>query len=681
METQITGHPGHPKYRPEIDGLRCIAVLAVIGFHAFPSIIPGGFVGVDIFFVISGFLISSILLGSLENNRFSIVDFYSRRVRRIFPALLLVLCACFVLQWFELLVDDRPFGKHVAGGAFFVSNFLLWRESGYFDSSADMKPLLHLWSLAIEEQFYILWPAILYILWHLKLRLSGVILVLLVCASLLANILLADSDATSAFYSPATRFWELMIGSILAGTAWFPTWGGLGRAGGKVLVPGGSSRFSQAYAAEIAGLLGAVLIGICIFGFSKGIPFPGWRALFPSIGTGLVIWAGSNSIISQKILSRRFFVGIGLISYPLYLWHWPLLSFARIRELGEVSVEYRLGLVAMGFVFAWLTFQFLERPMRFGAYAKAKTLIFCGLLTIIGILGLSAYRSGSMPFERYRANFQKDYATLRQLLSYNYLNGQSEEEFWGENSCFNLSAGFSLFEKNHCYSGPNRELPQVFLVGDSHSAYLMQGLKDEFTRRQIPLGQFSTAFCPPLTAEQTTPRCVEISEGIFREIGRISPELVLLFYNYIGYESPGAGKAQADMRTTMLDTANRMRELGVRRVILIGQIPTWKDTLPHALFKVLRSFGILPQRMPYFVTENSVSMDAKMKKPGYPAGVRYLSLKDALCDAGGCLTMVGNNLAEDLIVFDYGHLTRHGAQYIAEQVVYPSLENNNPPIR
>jgi peptidoglycan/LPS O-acetylase OafA/YrhL len=206
----------HPKYRPDIDGLRAIAVLSVVIFHAFPNLLKGGFIGVDIFFVISGFLISTIILSGLKHDSFSFIEFYSRRIKRIYPALLLVLIASFIFGWFALLADEyKQLGKHIAGGAGFISNFILWKESSYFDNAAETKPLLHLWSLGIEEQFYIVWPLLLWIAWKQRLNILTLVLIVMIISFVL-NVNTIQSDSTAAFYSPQTRFWELLIGSILA---------------------------------------------------------------------------------------------------------------------------------------------------------------------------------------------------------------------------------------------------------------------------------------------------------------------------------------------------------------------------------------------------------------------------------------------------------------------------------
>src|SRR5262249_11722104 len=220
----------HPAYRPDIDGLRAVAVLSVVGFHAVPSAVPGGFTGVDIFFVISGFLISSIIFGGLQNNAFDFLMFYVRRMKRIFPALIVVLLASFTLGWFYLFTDEyKQLGKHIAGGAGFISNFMLLNEAGYFDQAAETKPLLHLWSLGIEEQFYLAWPILLWTVWRLRLNvLAFIIAVALI--SFAFNIAASASEPAAAFYSPHTRFWELLAGSLLA-------WGAVSRGAAQDVFP------------------------------------------------------------------------------------------------------------------------------------------------------------------------------------------------------------------------------------------------------------------------------------------------------------------------------------------------------------------------------------------------------------------------------------------------------------
>jgi len=297
-------------YRPDVDGLRAIAVLSVLAFHAFPRAAPGGFAGVDVFFVISGFLISGILFEALRAGHFSFIDFYRRRVRRIFPALILVLAASLGLGWMLLLPDEyRLLGKHALAGAGFLSNIALWREAGYFAPAAEVTPLLHLWSLGVEEQYYLVWPLLLAFFAGRPRALPWMI-VGLAAVSFALNVWLTPRAPSAAFYLPLTRFWELMAGSALA---YHVHYGSPGR------------RMADAKAAA-----GLALVAAGIALLSAGRAFPGWWALAPVVGSSLLIAAGPAAWINRRLLSNPVMVYIGLISYPLYLWHWPLLVYARI---------------------------------------------------------------------------------------------------------------------------------------------------------------------------------------------------------------------------------------------------------------------------------------------------------------------------------------------------------------
>lgn len=358
-------------YRPDIDGLRAIAVLSVVGFHAFPEWIKGGFIGVDIFFVISGFLISSIIMRELKSGSFSFADFYQRRVDRIFPALLTMLIALFAFGWFTLYADEfMQLGKHTAGGAGFIANFILLGEDGYFDNSSDLKPLLHLWSLGIEEQFYILWPLILWASYKLRINLI-ITIVCLLGISFYLNIENIDIHPTNTFYSPQTRFWELLSGAALAFYA-------------------NSSRhtekagFKVSIISSILSISGLVLFAYGFLSITKDSAFPGWQAVIPVIGAVLIILAGRESWINQKILSNKLIVWIGLISFPLYLWHWPLLSLARTINGGEPSQEFRGYLVVLAIALSAATYRLIETPLkRFKSWKKTTIL----LIFMLGIGG------------------------------------------------------------------------------------------------------------------------------------------------------------------------------------------------------------------------------------------------------------------------------------------------------
>lgn len=366
----------HPKYRPDIDGLRAIAVLSVVGFHAFPAWIPGGFIGVDIFFVISGYLISTIILENLEQNHFSYLQFYSRRIRRIFPALLTVLSSCLAFGWYVLLSDEfAQLGRHVIGGVGFVSNLMLWHESGYFDSASENKPLLHLWSLGIEEQFYIIWPLLLWLAY--KRHWNYLVIMMSVgIASFALNIATINSNSVAAFYSPLSRFWELLIGSTLAYVTLYR----------KSFFTHHINPYAQYQSA-----LGIILITIGLVTINKYQSFPGWWALLPTLGAALLIAAGAHqkTWVSHKLLSNRILVWVGLISFPLYLWHWPLLSFAKILNL-DGPREVRAIIVIASVALATLTYQIIEKPLRFGKYGRLKTIGLIALALLVGVIGVQA---------------------------------------------------------------------------------------------------------------------------------------------------------------------------------------------------------------------------------------------------------------------------------------------------
>jgi peptidoglycan/LPS O-acetylase OafA/YrhL len=363
-------------YRPDVDGLRAVAVLAVLAFHAFPSLAPGGFTGVDVFFVISGYLISGIILDDIERSRFSVAYFYWRRIRRIFPALVLVLAACLAIGWVVLLPDEYlQLGRQVAAGAGFLANVALWMQAGYFDWAAEMKPLLHLWSLGVEEQYYLAWPLLLYAFRRHALAL----IVAMGVASFALNLYMTAVAPSAAFYLPFTRFWELLIGSYLAVV-------------------------STKDASHVKAIAGAVLV-VAGFALIHGErAFPGAWALLPAVGTALLISAGPQAWLNRTVLSHPAAVAVGLISYPLYLWHWPLLSFARIVQQGEVGVLSRIFLLATSFVLAWATYQFLEKPIRFGVKLRriavpglAAAMVLAGIAGAMALRGVIEPHSASVP--------------------------------------------------------------------------------------------------------------------------------------------------------------------------------------------------------------------------------------------------------------------------------------------
>lgn len=365
------------KYRPDIDGLRAIAVLSVVFFHAFPAYLTGGFIGVDIFFVISGYLIYSIIHQGLERGKFSIAVFYQRRIRRIFPALLTVLVLSWVAAYFFMLPDEvRALGKHSVGAATFLSNFVLWNESGYFDTDNYLKPLMHLWSLAVEEQFYLVVPLLLGLTWK---RISPWTLMgVLVLTSLAYSVYATGSNASAAFFSPLSRFWEIgagcLAGFVMSHAPARSAWSGFVQTQPKLIAAGNA-------------LAVAALVWSCVWVTDK-MPFPGWVALPAIAATVFLILSFESQSWVHKLLSLKPMVAVGLISYPLYLWHWPILSFLHILYAGMPPVDVLCYAVLGAFVGAALTYFAIEKTIRF---AKPGSWLVPGVLLVlmvgVGVVG------------------------------------------------------------------------------------------------------------------------------------------------------------------------------------------------------------------------------------------------------------------------------------------------------
>jgi peptidoglycan/LPS O-acetylase OafA/YrhL len=344
------------KYRADVDGLRAIAVICVLGFHAGILTFRGGFVGVDVFFVISGFLIGGIVFDALDSSKFSFVTFYKRRVNRIFPALILVLGITALAGWLVLFNPElRELGQHLVGGATFSSNFILWKQAGYF--SLPEKPLLHLWSLAVEEQFYLFFPLAMWLAWRARWDRRWLLIALIEISFLLNVWAVRHGQATAAFFLPHTRIWEILAGALLAD---------LQRKPPRTVV----AFLDLASIRNAAAALGSAMLVTAVATLSDKVQWPGFAALLPVVGTLLLVAAGPHAWVNRKLLGHPFLVAIGLISYPLYLWHWPLLVFANLIHEGPPPLWVRVLLLAVSFALATVTYTLIERPIRFGNRKK-----------------------------------------------------------------------------------------------------------------------------------------------------------------------------------------------------------------------------------------------------------------------------------------------------------------------
>ena len=452
------------KYRSDIDGLRAIAVLAVVLYHAFPDLVPGGFIGVDVFFVISGYLITYIIFDGLHNKTFGFHDFYIRRINRIFPALILVLVACLIFGWFACLAEEyKELGKHVAAGAIFISNIVLWKELSYFDINSYSKPLLHLWSLGVEEQFYLSWPFSIYLIWNKKFSIFY-IAIGIIALSFAINVYTAGSDPSAAFYLPQTRIWEFLCGSLVA---WHKYNGR--ESNSSNFVSNKLRIYTKTGFVNCTSFFGFLSLVLCFFFINDKMNWPGWLALLPVIGTTLLISGDKRSYINHFVLSNRVSVWIGLISYPLYLWHYPLLSFSRIINGELPTPNFRVAVVTLSIFLAWLTYKYVEVPIRRSSIKKVQSLIFALCLIAVGSTGFYIYRFDVIPEAA-----QKAVAQSRQI-GWEIPAGTNEQIRLCQVMFPDRDQLTPSHDNNFCYL-QRAGVPNILLVGDSGSLNIFPGL-------------------------------------------------------------------------------------------------------------------------------------------------------------------------------------------------------------
>lgn len=474
-------HNPHLNYRPDIDGLRAFAILLVIIFHAYPRFLRGGFIGVDIFFVISGYLITGIILKGLTQGNFSLLEFYSRRIKRIFPALLVVLISCLISGWFILLSDEyQLLGKHISAGAIYISNFILESEAGYFDTSAELKPLLHLWSLSIEEQFYLIFPLLLILAFRLGLNPISIILACLI-SSFLLNINQIENNPDKVFFHPQTRAWELLIGSSVAYINLYfrPTFDKIAH---HLLIHQPIDK--EKSFANILSWVGFVLIITAWISFNiKNILFPSGWALMPSIGAACIILAGEKAWFNRCILANKTAIFIGLISYPLYLWHWPILSYLQIIEMEKPSSSLRFFALLLSCIFAWGTYQFIEKKFRYRNHWIIPTGLLISLF-LIGLIGFQVYQKQGYP--------------ERLPVYSNWNAGEVGLIPWEKNNlviqqpCLDKYGAYVF-----CLQQNSNKPATAMLIGDSHANHLYPGLISKPSLTGGNLFNFGVSSCLP----------------------------------------------------------------------------------------------------------------------------------------------------------------------------------------
>jgi peptidoglycan/LPS O-acetylase OafA/YrhL len=603
-------------YRPDIDGLRAVAILLVIEYHAQPRLIPGGFIGVDIFFAISGFLITRIILTQLKAHTFSSIDFYSRRARRIFPALVVVLTVTYLIGWFVLLPNDFSLlGENIAAGVMFASNLFQLNQVGYFAPDSTQNPLLHLWSLGIEEQFYIFWPLLL-------LMISGSTrqrfwMAAIAIASFAVSLLIYFGYKEWSFYSPISRGWELLAGGIVAS---------------RYVERPEFKRETFAQPDDLSSTIGIVAIVGAAVCLNRDSLFPGLNALLPVLGAVLII-VSPHSWVNRILLSNRPVVLIGLISYPLYLWHWPLLSYLRIIRNGAPNAREIWAAVIIAFVLAWLTFRFVEIPLR--RRRSVVPYLSFGLVTI-GLVGILTANASGFGFR-----FPPEVREIAMI--------QPQDNAGLRNECFAEAPGARL--------GPNcieaGDKPLLFLWGDSTAASLYPGLKHALQTEPFRLAHFAAPACMPILAAGSN--CDPYNSAVFDFIKSSRPEIVLLH---------AVWGEHADL-DKLRETIAQLRAAGIPRIVILESVPVWKRPLPQSLLNFYRLRHAIADRIATGMS--GPESDQRMEAFSKTAGVEFVSARHVLCSSDGCLTRVGPR-ATDVITTDIVHLSDSGSKFLIERI-------------
>jgi peptidoglycan/LPS O-acetylase OafA/YrhL len=694
--------------RGDIEGLRALAVIAVLVNHAFPNALPGGFVGVDVFFVISGYLIGRHLLQDIQANRFSIQGFYAKRARRIFPALALVLISVWGVGCLVLSAPEfSDLGRQIVASTFFSNNILLWFESGYFDVAALDKPLLHLWSLGIEEQFYLLVPAMLWlgsvasaasIRWVTRL---GVL-------SLFATIVLSNFDYDASFYLLHTRFWELAAGVVLAqaelrmharhltsdirfacarNVREVHVFAAAAVFLCIVLLGASEQRWEPDAVFRDIGLILASLIAvlcmlpqdlqqklfknaphfaamssvvgiILIFASAAGVSsthWPGAQTLLPVLGTGMVIAATPTTAVN-KLLGRQPLVFFGGISYPLYLWHWPAIVFWKLLNPEARAIETAVPLVA-AVVLAWLTRALLEDPVRFGklgmaSFPKPHLRTVTAGLAIAVALGSFAFATHGLPSR-----------IPPQLQAIGTWSETDSAANWRPNRCYYPPESRTELS-SECTPLKRPGVPLVLLWGDSHAAHLYPGLVKLQSTHDLDIVQWTAAACPPtvIPFANETMNCAARRASALRKLTRLKPDTILLAGAWEIYE--GKSESEADILRSLSETIRQLRMDGDREIVVFGPGPFWNVSLAVDLFRfmVAKRLTEIPERYGH-AFEAAWRLDAAMAGQAHALGVRYVSVLNYFCNKSGCRTIGDRTIPKpDLLYFDSNHLTVSGSE-------------------
>lgn len=646
-------------YRADIDGLRCIAVLSVLAFHGFAEWVPGGFVGVDMFFVISGYLITGILFKDLAAERFSFWAFYRRRIRRIFPALLVVIAACMLAGWYLLFDEElKKLSGYALAGLLSLGNVRNYLDGGYFAGAGDLTPLLHLWSLGVEEQFYLAWPVVL-LLTRRRPQRTLVALLAIIAVSFTLNVVWVRRAPTAVFYLPFTRVWELGLGALLA---WWETFGGL--------------RSAPKAARNVVSLLGGALLAASLWLIDRNKPFPGWWATLPTLGSALAIAGGADAWLNRKLLSLPALTAIGLISYPLYLWHWPLLAFARTLTPHELSASLRGLMLGVSVLLAWLTYRLVEMPIRWKAHGDRSAFWLLGGSAALAIVAAAGHLRALQPRDRGEVSVVRAARTHDEAL-----RGAMHVR-----SCGNLIDAHSPIRQYCMVTGDAAPKDTVVLWGDSHALMWSPAVYELAQKHHFRLVVFSHPGCAPLLRTRRSDPgghyCdrLELGDEVVDAIAKLHPKHLLLAARWSLYSdgSRVRGRLQDHLYYLTQDAtavADQSSSRAAMRAQLVHTVAELRRIAPTTILRGTPVIGLWaeqgPERDPRGFEPTLAEHRAKNALPDTLIdeaartlnGVTVLDPAELLCDPK-CRAQRG-----DVVLYtDDNHLTAQAARLFSEQL-------------
>ncbi len=617
------------EYRKEIDGLRALAVLPVILFHAGFTSFRGGFVGVDIFFVISGYLITTIIVAEMEQGSFSLLNFYERRARRILPALFFVMLCTLPFAWFWMLPQDlKSFSQSLVGVPLFASNVLFWRTSGYFDTASELKPLLHTWSLAVEEQYYVLFPLFLMLAWKLGKKWIISLLSLVAVVSILAAQWGSTTHPSFTFYLLPTRAFEILIGALISFY--------INHKKSVILV-------SQSVSQSVS-LVGLALILYAIFAFDSKTPSPSLYTLIPTIGAGLILVFANNKNLVGKLLGGKLFIGLGLISYSTYLWHQPILAFARLRSVDGLANSMLITLCISSVALGYLSWKFIENPFRIKNKIKNQSLVLMGIFfTVLFILiGLVGHKNNG-----FDSRLTEQDKVIAEWQNYDFTQTLRRYE------CFMEPENTYLEFKNECFG---EHTSNSYLIwGDSYAAASSKGLRTIHN----DVIQLTASACPPLIDTNFTerPNCLQINKFVKEKIKELKPKKIYLQSNWHTYKKENV---VGNLHKTIEFIK---RESPQTEIIILGSAPQWEPTLPMVMIRRrLNANQIQYVYMPSY--SELMKVDEELISLAREKNIKYISILDNFCIEKKCLATTEYNTGFWLTTWDTGHLTEAGSIFL-----------------